>query len=98
MSSLCFNYVLFTGNTYDYDIALVKLKPENNHGIIFNDHVQPACLPQSDTKYEAGKKCYISGWGTTEDGNVYLIRILCKTNTIKHEYFCQIGLNNITYT
>lgn len=53
--------------TLDNDIALIKLKPTNNHGIIFNDYVQPACLPSLYTIYEPGKMCHISGWGQTRD-------------------------------
>ena len=60
-----------TGATYDYDLALLKVKNINGAGITFTDHVQPACLPESDTEYTIGQSCHISGWGKTELGNVF---------------------------
>ncbi|XP_052786352.1 uncharacterized protein LOC128221780 isoform X2 [Mya arenaria] len=53
--------------TFDNDIALVKLLPKNGRGIIFNDYVQPACLPNETTPYRWRQKCLISGWGETAD-------------------------------
>ncbi|XP_053383873.1 uncharacterized protein LOC123562463 [Mercenaria mercenaria] len=52
---------------YDYDIALLKLRPIHGRGIVFNDYVQPACLPNETTEYRPGHKCLISGWGEHED-------------------------------
>ena len=54
--------------TYDYDIALLKVKAVNQHGILYNDHVKAACLPKSTTAYTEGLRCYISGWGTVKEG------------------------------
>ena len=52
-------------------MAIIKLSED----IEFNNNVQPACLPEVDTVYEPGKKCFISGWGRTGDGKVlFLIR------------------------
>ena len=56
--------VILPGTTHDYDIAVIKLSED----IEFNNHVQPACLPSNDTVYEPGKRCFISGWGRTRDG------------------------------
>lgn len=53
---------------FDNDIALVKLSPVRGRGIVFNDYVQPACLPNVTTEYRPGQKCLISGWGEHEDG------------------------------
>lgn len=52
---------------YDYDIALLKLRPIYGRGIVFNDYVQPACLPNDTTPYQPGQQCLISGWGEYED-------------------------------
>ena len=61
----------YSGRTHDYDVAIIKLSED----IEFNNNVQPACLPEVDTVYEPGKKCFISGWGRTGDGKVlFLIR------------------------
>ncbi|KAL3875622.1 hypothetical protein ACJMK2_033554 [Sinanodonta woodiana] len=53
----------YDDDTVDYDIALIKIQPKDGRGIVFNDYVQPACLPESSTEYEAGMNCHISGWG-----------------------------------
>uniref|UniRef100_H2ZY86 Peptidase S1 domain-containing protein n=2 Tax=Latimeria chalumnae TaxID=7897 RepID=H2ZY86_LATCH len=49
---------------YKYDIALMKLMAP----ITFNEFIQPICLPSYGEEFPAGKMCWISGWGTTEDG------------------------------
>lgn len=41
----------------DNDIALFKLKKP----VIFNNYVQPACLPSADIP--VGTECYVTGWG-----------------------------------
>ncbi|KAL4241093.1 Neurotrypsin [Mactra antiquata] len=51
---------------FDNDIALLKLKPVRGHGIVFNDYVQPACLPNITTEYVPRRECLISGWGEME--------------------------------
>uniref|UniRef100_A0A5S6QY80 Neurotrypsin n=1 Tax=Trichuris muris TaxID=70415 RepID=A0A5S6QY80_TRIMR len=45
------------------DIAVIKIKPKNNSGILFSKFVQPICLPDANASYEPGNKCTISGWG-----------------------------------
>lgn len=52
---------------YDNDIALLKLRPIHGRGIVFNDYVQPACLPNETTEYLPGHECLVSGWGEHED-------------------------------
>ena len=64
----------FSEDTFDYDIALIKIKPKDGGGIKYSDHVQPACLPNPATLYETGKKCHVSGWGKTERGK-YILRL-----------------------
>ena len=41
------------------DIALLKLKSP----LVFNQNVQPACLPPSIDYYPVHKTCFVSGWG-----------------------------------
>ncbi|XP_060071814.1 neurotrypsin-like, partial [Ylistrum balloti] len=60
--------------TYNYDIALLKVKQKNGHGFVFNNYIQPACLPTSNTAYTTGKSCLISGWGTTELGTPHMLK------------------------
>ncbi|GFR87362.1 chymotrypsin-like elastase family member 1 [Elysia marginata] len=47
----------------DYDIALLMVKPRKGRGILFNQYVQPACLPPANATFSPGLKCTISGWG-----------------------------------
>ncbi|XP_052223894.1 serine protease 1-like [Dreissena polymorpha] len=55
----------YTDPSFDFDIALMKVKLNNGYGIQFNDEVQPACLPDASMYYETGLTCHISGWGQT---------------------------------
>ena len=67
-------YIYFSGNSYNHDIALMKLRrqsdgrsrrdDDNNDAIEFSEYVQPACLPEHDTNYTRGHQCLISGWGS----------------------------------
>ncbi|XP_069748525.1 transmembrane protease serine 3-like [Narcine bancroftii] len=54
----------YKGQTYDYDIALIKLA----RPLTFNDWVQPICLPNYGQEFPDGKGCWISGWGLTNEG------------------------------
>ncbi|XP_037084047.1 chymotrypsin-like elastase family member 2A [Pollicipes pollicipes] len=50
------------------DIALFKLKfpigaPQ---ALMFNDYVQPLCLPTVNTTLFVGQECHISGWGLVD--------------------------------
>jgi len=47
---------------YNYDVALLKL----NRALKYNSRVGPVCLPNSD--FASGSMCYITGWGTTNNG------------------------------
>ncbi|XP_033752445.1 deleted in malignant brain tumors 1 protein-like isoform X2 [Pecten maximus] len=68
------NHESYNDVTYNNDIALLKVKAKNGHGIVFNDFIQPACLPTSNTEYTAGKRCHISGWGKTELGTPHMLK------------------------
>ena len=56
------------GTSFANDIALLRLKLRRGVGIEFGPYVQPACLPEADTKYEPDTVCEVSGWGKTTDG------------------------------
>ena len=47
----------FNHDTYENDIALIKLK----RPILFNAYVSPICLPKVD--FAVGTTCYVTGWG-----------------------------------
>ena len=46
---------------YDYDFALIELKPSSD-GFL---PVRPICLPRSDTPYSVGSAVVGAGWGRT---------------------------------
>ncbi|KAH9512862.1 Neurotrypsin [Bulinus truncatus] len=62
------NHELYDAGTIDYDIALIKVKAIDGHGVQFNDYVQPACLPDKSTPYSTNLNCDVSGWGDSGDG------------------------------
>ncbi|GAB1602923.1 atrial natriuretic peptide-converting enzyme-like isoform X1, partial [Argonauta hians] len=86
----------YDDNTYDYDIALLKLQPNRHgNGIIFNDYVQPACLPDKDTVFRAGERCHISGWGNT--GKAYPSILKAATVPLMERKLCKsLYKNSIT--
>ncbi|XP_072804138.1 transmembrane protease serine 9 [Vicugna pacos] len=49
----------------DFDVAVLELA----RPLVFNKHVQPVCLPLAIQKFPVGRKCIISGWGNTQEGN-----------------------------
>ena len=61
---------MLTANSYDHDIALIKLvsrgdQHANDGFIVYSDYVQPACLPAASTNYSHAGQCLVSGWGST---------------------------------
>jgi len=44
----------------DWDIAIIELPS----ALMFNDYVQPVCLPSSPVA--DGTKCVVTGWGDTK--------------------------------
>lgn len=49
----------------DFDAAVLELA----RPLVFGKYVQPICLPLATQKFPAGRKCVISGWGNTQEGN-----------------------------
>uniref|UniRef100_A0A4X1VSZ0 Peptidase S1 domain-containing protein n=1 Tax=Sus scrofa TaxID=9823 RepID=A0A4X1VSZ0_PIG len=49
----------------DFDVAVLELA----RPLVFNKYVQPVCLPLAIQKFPVGRKCMISGWGNTQEGN-----------------------------
>lgn len=68
------------GQLMNNDIAVVLLK----NPIQFTNFIQPICLPEKETAYEAGKNCTISGWGSIQYGksskfeldNIAIVKLL----------------------
>lgn len=59
-----------------HDISLVKL----NAPVMFNDGVQPACLPYIGWYVKPGWTCYVTGWGETRG----------KSNSFRRKSFMKI--------
>ncbi|XP_039987513.1 transmembrane protease serine 13a [Xiphias gladius] len=55
----------YNSNTNDQDVALLKLTSP----VLFNDKVQPVCLPTSGQRFPHGTKCWTSGFGSTVAGS-----------------------------
>ncbi|KAF7246935.1 Transmembrane protease serine 12 [Varanus komodoensis] len=56
----------FNKKTLENDVALFKLsKP-----VIYNDYIQPICLPNTSLLLTDGTPCYISGWGLKNENGV----------------------------
>ncbi|XP_020495034.2 transmembrane protease serine 13a [Labrus bergylta] len=52
----------YNSTTHDQDIALLKLKSP----VVFNNKVQPVCLPAFDFSFSHGTRCWTSGFGVTD--------------------------------
>eukprot|EP00794_Sanderia_malayensis_P020512 gene20512-22530_t len=51
---------------FDYDLALVKLARKAT----INDRVKTTCLPDHNTTFPLGTKCYVTGWGRLSHGGI----------------------------
>ncbi|KAK3764839.1 hypothetical protein RRG08_041257 [Elysia crispata] len=80
--------------SFDYDIALIKVKPQNGRGILFNQYVQPACLPSAKTDYKPGLKCSISGWGKTTYNSPFAVKLRAATIPLVDKSTCERLVNH----
>ncbi|XP_036746745.2 transmembrane protease serine 9 isoform X1 [Manis pentadactyla] len=55
----------YNPSTLDFDVAMLELA----RPLAFNKYIQPVCLPLAIQKFPVGRKCVISGWGNTQEGN-----------------------------
>ncbi|XP_045656059.1 LOW QUALITY PROTEIN: transmembrane protease serine 9 [Ursus americanus] len=55
----------YNPGTLDFDVAVLELA----RPLGFNTFIQPVCLPLAIQKFPVGRKCMISGWGSTREGN-----------------------------
>ncbi|XP_010084154.1 PREDICTED: transmembrane protease serine 9 [Pterocles gutturalis] len=67
---------LFNPAVLDFDVAVLELA----RPLVFNNYIQPICLPLAVQKFPVGKKCIISGWGSLQEGNVTKPEILQKAS------------------
>ncbi|XP_053573047.1 coagulation factor XII [Bombina bombina] len=54
---------LYNDETFQHDIALIKLKSGNEFCAAFSQFVQPVCLPEIHKTASATTKCEVAGWG-----------------------------------
>ena len=59
------------------DLAIIKLEKP----LVFNNNIQPACLPIHSYNPVQDENCFISGWGSIEQGISKLSKIFLKQLT-----------------
>ncbi|XP_075956703.1 transmembrane protease serine 13a [Anarhichas minor] len=62
----------YNSKTNDQDVALLKLTSP----VSFDANVHPACLPAFNEQVDNGRRCWTSGFGTTEFGSATVSREL----------------------
>ncbi|XP_045400127.1 transmembrane protease serine 9 isoform X2 [Lemur catta] len=67
---------LYNPGTLDFDLAVLELASP----VVFNKYIQPVCLPLAIQKFPVGRKCMISGWGNTQEGNATKPELLQKAS------------------
>ncbi|XP_043831214.1 transmembrane protease serine 9 [Dromiciops gliroides] len=74
----------------DFDVAVLELASP----LLFNNYIQPVCLPLAIQKFPVGRKCMISGWGNTHEGNATKPEVLQKASVgIIDQKTCSILYN-----
>ncbi|XP_038610616.1 serine protease 27-like [Tachyglossus aculeatus] len=53
----------YSGMASSADVALVKLDAP----VTFNDHIMPVCVPDLGVDFQAGMKCWVTGWGSPSE-------------------------------
>jgi len=56
----------YNSNTQENDLALVRVAEDD--AFVFNECVNPACLPEAGAHVADGATCWITGWGTLSSG------------------------------
>uniref|UniRef100_A0A8I5TY18 Transmembrane serine protease 9 n=1 Tax=Pongo abelii TaxID=9601 RepID=A0A8I5TY18_PONAB len=67
---------LYNPGILDFDLAVLELASP----LAFNKYIQPVCLPLAIQKFPVGRKCMISGWGNTQEGNATKPELLQKAS------------------
>ncbi|XP_008579041.1 PREDICTED: transmembrane protease serine 9 [Galeopterus variegatus] len=67
---------LYNPGILDFDVAVLELASP----LVFNKYIQPVCLPLAIQKFPVGRKCTISGWGNTQEGNATKPDVLQKAS------------------
>ncbi|KAK2848576.1 hypothetical protein Q5P01_008410 [Channa striata] len=56
----------YNANTMNNDITLLKL----SSAVTFTNYIMPVCVAATGSTFHSGTNVWITGWGTTEDGNL----------------------------
>ncbi|XP_075854356.1 transmembrane protease serine 9 isoform X3 [Microcebus murinus] len=81
---------LYNPGTLDFDLAVLELASP----VVFNKYIQPVCLPLAIQKFPVGRKCMISGWGNTQEGNATKPELLQKASVgILDQKACSVLYN-----
>ncbi|XP_061607433.1 enteropeptidase isoform X2 [Phyllopteryx taeniolatus] len=76
------------------DIAMMRLSTPAN----FTDLIQPVCLPENGQEFQAGRKCWLAGWGRqAEEGSLPDILQEAKVPLVDRVW-CQRALAEYTIT
>nr|AWU67091.1 putative trypsin [Crangon crangon] len=62
-----FGYPEYDDDTFEHDIALLKLP----RPVTYNKYILPACLPEIDTVPPMRSKCVVSGWGKEKETHIF---------------------------
>ncbi|KAM6894635.1 complement factor I [Lycodopsis pacificus] len=74
----------YNANTYENDIALVKMKklPYTDKCLEDNPAVSAVCVPWSSQLFQPNHTCSISGWGRTADGRAAQVLLWANVSLI----------------
>uniref|UniRef100_A0A8C6X9X8 Peptidase S1 domain-containing protein n=1 Tax=Naja naja TaxID=35670 RepID=A0A8C6X9X8_NAJNA len=72
------------------DVALIEL----DNPVIFNDYVQPICLPPVSLDSDAFSICYVSGWNSSGErvrmeGNIGTVTCCLSESGFSIDFACQ---------
>ena len=54
----------YNSRNFDNDIALIQL----DRRITFSNYIKPICLPTTTSEPAVGTKCFVTGFGRTQEG------------------------------
>uniref|UniRef100_A0A8C5XQ24 Serine protease 42, pseudo n=1 Tax=Microcebus murinus TaxID=30608 RepID=A0A8C5XQ24_MICMU len=53
-----------TFTTVEHDLAILQLV----YSVNFTSNIQPICIPRETFQVESGTRCWVTGWGKTQEG------------------------------
>jgi hypothetical protein len=77
--------------SWNNDIALLRVKPNQNRGMRFGPYVQPLCLPPMNVPYTTDTPCAVYGWGATKK-NPFVAGVFKKNSKKKKSFEKRVSL------